>query len=339
MQLTETLLLNMRCSILKLTKYMLQQPKTLVDAIKYFDNEAVCVKFVAMLKYGEEEKVFCPKCGSDNVVGLKTRKLFQCKERQCLKQFSVKVGTIFEGSNAPLTQWMSAMWLIANAKNGISSCELARALGCTQKTAWFMLHRIREAMRKNNERKLSGVVEADATYVGGLERFKHADKKEPSSFKRGRGKKTKTAVLGLLERGGEVRATVVDNEYGNAVEPVILNNIEEGSKLMTDGHSGYAFVANRNNFEHEFVDHVTEYVRGEVHTNSLENFWCLFKRAVKGTYTQIAPFHVDSYLDEQVFRFNNRKLNDFGRFALVVSQIFDKRLTYAELTGALPTQA
>jgi transposase-like protein len=319
-------------------KANMQHPLSLQEAIIYFSNTKRCVDFLAELRWGKGEAA-CPKCGSMNVKHLSTRQVWQCREKECKKQFSVKVGTIFEKSPVPLTKWLPVVWMIFNDKNGISSYEVAREIRVTQKTSWFMLHRVREAMRTGSfNKKLSGMVEADATYIGGLEKFKHKDKKTPTSFKKGvRGGLGKTTVLGMLERGGEIRAMVVKSENHLAeIEGHVIRNIADGTKLMTDGHGTYSNIALRNPlaYEHEFVNHMDEYVRGEVHTNGLENFWCLLKRSIKGTYTQVAPFHVDRYLDEQMFRYNNRKATNYERFVLGLSQIVGRRLTYAELTGA-----
>lgn len=313
----------------------MEKIKTLQQAILYFSNEKVCVEFISRVKWGGEGKPFCPKCGSDNVIGLSTRPVFKCREKGCKKQFSIKAGTIFDNSPLPLSKLLPALWLVCNAKNGISSCELSRSLGIHQSSAWHLLHRCREAMRTGTFKKLTGKVELDATYVGGLEKFKHVDKKTPTSFKKGvRGGAGKTTVFGMLERGGELRAMVVMSESEKQVEPLIVKHVEQGSKLLTDAHGAYKTVAGRNPYEHESVEHMAkEYVRGEVHTNGLENFWTLFKRSVKGTYTQVAPFHVDRYLDEQMFRYNNRKTSDFDRFEQAVSQMFERKLTYATLTG------
>lgn len=280
----------------------------------------------------EDGKPVCPKCGSLNVGWMQTRPNWQCKERGCRKQFSLKQGTVFEGSNLPLTDWLPAMWMIINDKNGISSYELARGLGITQKSAWFMLHRIRKAMSTGTFRKLKGHVECDETYIGGKEHFKHRNN-IPTSF-HVRGHKGKTPVMGMLERGGEVRAAVVDNAKRKSLEPHVVENIEEGSTLFTDQLLSYVNIARNNGYEHYSVNHLKTYVDGIIHTNGLENFWSLFKRSIKGTYIQIAPFHIDRYLAEQMFRYNNRKITDLQRFTLGVSQIFGKRLTYAQLVNS-----
>ena len=303
--------------------------KTLQQAILYFSNEKVCVEFISRLKW-EDGKPCCPKCGSDNCIGLSTRPVFKCREKGCKKQFSVKVGTPFQDSALPLSKLLVALWMVCNAKNGISSCEVARAIGIHQSSAWHLLHRCREIMRTGSFKKLSGEVESDETYIGGRENFKHRAH-IPSSF-RNVGTKGKTPVLGMLERGGEVRAMVVENARRKSLEPRVLENVELGSTLYTDQLPTYINIA-KDRYTHFSVNHMERYVDGQIHTNGLENFWCLLKRGIKGTYTQIAPFHIDRYLDEQVFRYNNRKTDDYHRFELAVSQMFGKTLTYEALTG------
>lgn len=223
------------------------------------------------------------------------------------------------------------MWAIANCKNGISSCELARALGVRQPTAWFMLHRIRLAMTAKTFRKLKGEVESDETFVGGKSANMHAKKREKAI--QGRGPVGKTIVHGLLERNPEstsqVMASVIPNTEAETLMPALARNVENESAIYSDAAASYRGLWPR--FYHDFVDHATEYVRGRVHTNGLENFWSLLKRGLKGTYIHVAPFHLSRYVDEQVFRFNARVTTDFQRFKTVLSQVIGRRMTYRQL--------
>ncbi len=254
---------------------------------------------------------------------LKTRRVWKC--RSCKKQFSVKVGTIFEDSPLGLDKWLPAVWLIANCKNGISSYELAKDLGVQQKSAWFMLHRIRLAMQTGTFEKLSGQVEADETYIGGKARNMHKSKREQKI--QGRGASGKVAVMGLLERHGEVRTRVVPDTKSRTLQVEVRENVEPGSEVHTDALASYRGLDPE--YVHNVVDHAEWYVDGHVHTNGLENFWSLLKRGIKGTYVSVEPYHLFRYLDEQAFRFNEREGQDADRF----SKVAGRRLTYRQLTG------
>lgn len=299
---------------------MTDAPKTLIEAVKYFDLPK-CNAYMASLKW-PEGKITCPKCGNESCKPLASRpNTIKCNRASCQKQFSYKVGTIFEDSPLGLDKWFVAVWSIANCKNGISSHELGRALGVTQKTAWFMLHRIREAMKAGTFRKLNGPVESDETFIGGKARNMHARR-------RAKGVK-KTAVQGIIARGGEVRTFVVPNTEASSLQPNVYRNVERASVVYTDSATGYSGLA--RDFIHATVDHVTQYVRDRVHTNSIENFWCLLKRSIKGTWTHVAPFHVDRYCDEQAWRFNHRKTHDGSRFNELMAGVLGRRLTYRRL--------
>lgn len=300
-------------------------PKTLLEAIKYFSDKETCTTFMAQLRW--PDGVTCPLCESKQVSYLSTRFMWKCKA--CKKQFSVKVGTVMEDSPIGLDKWLSAMWLITNAKNGISSCEIHRALGITQKSAWFLLHRIRLAMQDGTFEKLSGEVEVDETYIGGLARNMHRDKRAAKIT--GTGGMGKVAVMGLLERNGKVRAKVIANATQETLHGEVRHNVEQGAHLFTDGWRGYNGL--HTDFVHKVIDHAEKYVDGQIHTNGIENFWSLLKRGIKGTYVSVEPFHLFRYLDEQSFRFNTRTGNDADRFIQTVKQIAGKRLTYDELTG------
>jgi transposase-like protein len=312
---------------------MSSKPKTLQQAILHFANPENCLQFMVKVRW-PDGVVTCPTCGRQDVVFLKNQNKWQCKSVHSKRQFSAKVGTIFEDSPITLDKWLVAIWMISNCKNGVSSYEIGRALAVTQKSAWFMLHRIRLAMQARSLMKLGGSgkqVEVDETFVGGAARFMHADKRKRRITETGT--KDKTAVMGILERGGEVRAAVVGNRRKHALQTNIRAHVKAGSAIYTDALLSYQGLKHQG-FEHKVVDHAECYVDGQVHTNGLENFWSLFKRQLKGTYISVEPFHLFRYLDEQVFRYNFRKLpHDGARFERVASHILGKRLTYAEVTG------
>jgi transposase-like protein len=309
-------------------------PKTLLEAIKYFNDEQVCINAVAEMRW--PNGVVCPRCDGDQPYWFETQKRWKC--RKCRKQFSVKVGSIFEDSPISLQKWLPALWMLTNCKNGISSYEIARDLGVTQKTAWFMLQRLRLILRSKTTGKMgsNGPVEIDETFIGGNLKFMHKSKK--IRYQKRGGSHGKAAVMGMLDRESrQVRVKVVPNVKRETLHAQILTEIESGSHIYTDGWTGYDGL---DNYVHMTVDHVTEYVRGRVHTQGMENFWALLKRGIKGTYVAVEPFHLDRYLDEQVFRYNNRAtkenpLDDCDRFLLALSQVAGKRLTYAEVTGKL----
>jgi transposase-like protein len=306
-------------------------PKTLQQAIKHFSDNLTCINLVASLRWTDGIAV-CPRCAHSETSFLSTRKIWKCKA--CKKQFSVKVGTIFEDSPIGLDKWLMAMWLIVNAKNGISSYEIHRAIGVTQKTAWFMLHRIRLAMETGSIVKLSGEVEADETFIGGLAKNMHKWKREQKI--KGRGSVGKTAVMGIIECKGKVRAKVIDDLTQKTLHGEVKTNVEKGSKLFTDEWTSYQGLA--ADYVHEVINHSIEYVRGNIHTNGIENFWSLLKRTIKGTYVSVEPFHLNRYVVEQTFRFNERKLNDKERFLGVLKAVSGKRLTYDELRGYQTSQ-
>jgi transposase-like protein len=270
--------------------------------------------------------VTCPNCEGKEVSYLSTRSMWKCKA--CKKQFSVKQGTVMEDSPIGLDKWLAAIWLIANAKNGISSYEIHRALGVTQKTGWFLLHRIRLAMLTGTFQKLSGQVEVDETYIGGLARNMHRDKRMKLGGTGGSGKIT---VMGLLERNGKVRAKVLCDIKQETLQGEVRSNVESGCELFTDSHRSYHGL--KADYVHKVIDHAEKYVDGQIHTNGIENFWSSLRRGIKGTYVSVEPFHLFRYLDEQTFRFNTRKGKDADRFIQTVKQVAGKRLTYDELRG------
>jgi len=309
---------------------MANEPKTLQEAIVYFADPDNCLNYLVERRW-PDGVVKCPTCGSANVAFVPSRRLWQCKTRHDRCQFSVKVGTIFEDSPLSLSKWLAAMWMITNCKNGISSWEIHRAIKVTQKTAWFMLHRIRLAMHPTGNVKLSGEVEVDESLIGGLSRFMHKEKR--ARVIKGTGGKDKTAVMGMVERGGRVRAFVVDKRTKKELQDKIREHVKAGAAIFTDEFLSYDGLD--IDYRHAVINHAVEYVNGNVHTNTIENFWSLLKRGLKGTYVSVEPFHLFRYIDEQAFRYNTRKVSggDSERCSEVASHILGKRLTYAELTG------
>ena len=300
---------------------------TLQQAIVYFSNPANCREYLVARRW--PNGVECPRCGGKSVTFLEKYNRWQCGARHDSRQFTAKTGTIFEDSPLGIDKWLMAMWQVVNCKNGVSSYEVHRAIGVTQKTAWFMDHRIRHALSMGTINKLSGQIEADETFIGGKARNMHKGKRAEKIT--GTGGKDKTAVMGILERGGKVVTKVVPNRKKKALQSEIREHVLAGSALFTDALKSYEGLSE---FQHEVVDHAIEYVRGEVHTNGLENFWSLLKRTLGGTYVSVEPYHLFRYLDEQAFRYNNRKgMNDGQRFDLAVRQIVGKRLTWDQLTG------
>jgi transposase-like protein len=320
----------------------LPEPKTLQEAIAYFADPDRAFEFAKKLRW-PDGNVICPRCDAAKNSFIKTRKLWFCYA--CKRQFTIKVKTIFEDSPLGLDKWMAAFWLLANAKNGISSHELGRALGVTQTTAWFMLQRIREVMKKHawDTSKIGGPssqVEADETFVGGKVRNMHKARRVRFAAEEGfSGAATgKTIVQGILDRNlRKVRATVVPNVTRETLQNEILKNVKFGSTVYTDNAVAYDNGMQRR-FVHDVVNKTEAYVRGQVHVNGMENFWSLLKRSLRGTYVAVEPFHLSRYVDEQVFRYNHRKdgdrkLNDSDRFAAVMVQVLGRRLTYSDLTG------
>lgn len=305
-------------------------PKTLLEAVRYFEDPDVSLAFVAGCKW--PDGVVCPRCDSSESYFLSTRRLWKC--RACKKQFSTKVGTIFEDSPIPLDKWMAAVWLLVNAKNGISSYEIGRAIGVSQPCAWFMAHRIRLALQ-GDPTVLGGEVEVDETFIGGSARCMHKGKRA-AKIKGGTGVVGKTAVMGLLERHGpdghsRVTTKVIPNIKRRTLAPEVRERVKPGADVFSDALSSYSVLS--RDYAHKVIDHAEAYVEGKVHTNGLENFWSLLKRGIKGSYVSVEPFHLFRYLDEQVFRFNTRKTTDAGRFVQALRRIVGKRLTYKELIG------
>ncbi|MFP5276082.1 MAG: IS1595 family transposase [Acidobacteriota bacterium] len=319
-------------------------PKTLQEAILYFADEDRCIRYLADRRW-PDGVVVCPTCGRKDAVYLPKRRVWQCKSRHPKCQFSIKVGTIFEDSPLPLGKWLAAMWLIANCKNGISSWEIHRALKITQKSAWFVLHRVRLAMKDERKHKFGfgGPVESDETFIGPNPAKMNRRQREKYNQRRGLDNRggniggAKAIVHGMLDRElRQVRANVIPNVKREALQNAILENVTPFAKVYTDEWLGYQGLG--KSYVHKVINHSQEYVKGKVHTQGIENYWSLLKRTLRGTYVAVEPFHLDRYLDEQAFRYNNRAtkdnpLNDGDRFTLAVTQILGRRITYRELTG------
>jgi len=306
-------------------------PETLHDAIKYFANEDHALGFMKSIRW-PDGVVKCPRCGSENVFFLATRRIWKCKSKHEKQQFSVKVGTVLEDSPIALDKWLCAFWLIANAKNGISSYELHRSIGVTQKTAWFMLHRIRLAMQNESTEQFSGRVEADETFIGGRARNMHADEKAHVKA----GVVGKVAVMGLLERNSPERASrikvrVVRNVRRHGLQREVKEGVVKGSEIYTDALRSYSGLEKEIYSQRDRPRGVLR--EGSRSHERTGNFWSLLKRGIKGTYVSVEPFHLFRYLDEQSFRFNERKDNDAGRFVKVVAGVIGKGLRYSKLIG------
>jgi transposase-like protein len=302
-------------------------PKTLQEAIEYFAEPERCFAYAVKLRW-PDGKVTCPHCDSDQHWFISRWHRWQCKA--CKKQFTLKIGTIFEDSPLGMDKWLAGIWLLANCKNGISSYEVGRDLGVMQRTAWFMMHRIRKAMQSGSIMKASGEVEVDETFIGGKARNMHIAQRKRRIT--GTGGKDKTAVVGFIERGGKVQTVVVENRKKKTLHEEVKKRVEAGSALYTDELLSYEGLEGQ--YAHQVINHAVAYVDGKVHTNTLENFWSLLKRGLSGTYVSVEPFHLHRYLDEQVFRYNNRKhLDDAGRFEQVMAQVAGRRLTYNKLAG------
>jgi transposase-like protein len=307
--------------------------KTLIEVIRYFQDPQICIDTVAAMRWPEGKPV-CPRCGGVKHYYLASQWRWKCAG--CKFQFTVKVGTVMEDSPIPLDKWLITLWMLVSCKNGISSYEVHRSIDVTQKSAWFMLQRLRLALRDGMGGKLSGEVEADETFIGGKARNMHKSVHSRRISGGGRNIQDKIIVMGLLERGGKVRTQIIPDRQKPTLHPIVREHVEPGAALITDEMAGYKGLGKE--YVHQIIDHAVQYVSGRIHTNGMENFWSLLKRGLGGTYISVEPFHLFRYLDEQVFRYNYRgtkknPLKDADRFALALSQIAGKRLTYAEVTG------
>jgi transposase-like protein len=314
---------------------MAHEPSTLQEAIVYFADADNCLNYLVARRW-PDGVVSCPTCGKTNPRYIPSHKVWQCSIKHPKRQFSVKLGTIFEDSPLGLDKWLPTVWLLSNCKNGISSYEIARDLGVTQKTAWFMLSRIRLGLQSKDGGMLDGEIEVDETFIGGKARNMHSAKRKEKI--QGRGPNGKAVVMGMLQRGGKVKTAVIANRDKETLHGHVNANVAVGSNVFTDELISYWGLDEK--FVHQVINHAEEYVRGNVHTNGMENFWSLLKRGLNGTYVSVEPFHLFRYIDEQAFRYNNRKdIKDADRFDLAVRQCIGRRLTWAELTGKeSPTQ-
>jgi hypothetical protein len=320
--------------------------KGLQEAIKYFSDPDNALAYMVKKRW-PDGVVTCPTCGRQDPVFLKNQRKWQCKAVHAKRQFSAKVGTVFEDSPIPLEKWLVVVWMLSNCRNGVSSYEIARAISVTQKSAWFMLHRIRVGMKVDDHAGFGGnggEVEADETFVGGLSKNMHSKRRamfriaRETSMTGDANLVNKTPVMAVLDREQrKIRATVVSKVNRESLQEAVLNHVAHGSKIYTDEAKLYRALPRE--YIHEFVNHMENYVSGRVHTNGLENFWSLLKRGLRGTYVAVEPFHLSRYVDEQAFRYNHRKhedktpITDEQRFSIALSQVVNKRLTYAELTG------
>src|SRR5438445_2382019 len=309
-------------------------PNSLHEAIRYFSDKDTALTFLAALRW--PKGVTCPACDAKDPGFLKTRRIWKCKD--CGRQFSVKLGTIFEDSPVPLQKWLPALWMLVNCRNGVSSYEISRALGVSQKAGWFMLHRLRLALQNGSLTKLGGgssPIEVDETFIGGKARNMHKSRRLRLKVREQIW--SKTVVMGMLERGGKVKTAVIAERKRKIVDQIVRENIVPGAEVHTDEFPGYMGLADE--YAHKVINHLEHYVDGKIHTQGIENFWSCLKRELNGTYIAVEPFHLFRYVDEQAFRFNNRKdangklLKDSQRFELALSQIAGKRLTFAEVTG------
>jgi transposase-like protein len=320
------------------------EPKTLQAAIEFFADAENCRQYMIARRWADGV-VRCPRCNSDKVKYSAKYDRWQCGSHHERRQFTLKTGTIFEDSPLPLKHWLTAMWMLVNCKNGVSSWEIHRAIGVTQKSAWFMLHRLREVLQPGSaDTKLgggNGGCEVDETFVGPNPKNMHRERRVRYNKQRYDLGTGRTIVMGILDRDArQIRAKIMPNTKRDTLQNEILNNVSKGSSVFTD--SAVAYDKLSDEYIHQVVNHAVEYVRGNVHTNGLENFWSLLKRTLRGTYVAIEPFHLDRYLGEQVYRYNNRAtkdnpLNDNDRFVAALTQVVGQRLTYKELTGKVGT--
>ncbi|MEZ0004915.1 transposase-like protein [Flavobacterium sp. 28YEA47A] len=299
---------------------------SLFQLLDHFTTEEICEEHLAVIRWNGE--AVCPYCESTRVNALKGKtKRYKCYE--CRKQFGVKVGTIFHDSKISLRKWFVAIYLVTSHKKGISSHQLARDLKITQKSAWFVLQRIRETYSPQAG-TFSNEVEIDETYIGGKEKNKHASKQVKGT--QGRSIKTKSPVLGILERSGKVYAVPVKDTKADTILPIMVAKVDSGATVYTDEYRAYSSL--HKSFNHDFVRHsANEYVSGSVHTNNIENFWSLLKRGLDGIYHHVSDKHLGRYVNEFTFRYNNRGLSEGSKFDVALAIGTTKRLKYKTLTN------
>ncbi len=306
---------------------MTTQFKSLLQVLDYFKEESTCIAYLANSRWGETP--CCPHCG--NVGAYKTNRGYKCKAKECGKKFTVTTGTIFESTKISLRTWFAAMYLCTAHKKGISSLQLGRDLNVTQKTAWFLLHRIREMLANNQTEQLDGMVEIDETYVGGATKNK-SNKKRRELKESGQQFVNKTGVVALVQRGGEVRTKVIYTQKPKIgdVLPIIQQHVSENALIITDCSNMYTNL--KTNYNHETVNHgESEYVRGIFHTNTVEGFFGQLKRGIIGIYHYVSPKHLGAYCNEFSFRYNTRKVSDIERFEDAFKKCNNVRLTYEKL--------
>lgn len=304
--------------------------KNLADFHKYFVDEETCRKHLEAQRW-PDGKIICPFCQSSRVYRFSDGKRFKCAEKTCNKKFTATVGTIYENSKIPLQKWFLALYIIGSHKKGISSLQLHRDLGITQKSAWFVNHRIREMLTEKAPQLLKGTVQVDEVYIGGREANKHASKR--TKGQRGRSEDIKTPVIGIVETGGKISVSVTPWVNKKNVKTLIDQTVEKGSTMVTDGYAMYAYLGASNEFTHVIVDHSKgEYVKSGFHTNGVENFWSLLKRGIIGIYHQVSPWHLQRYCNEFAGRYNTRKIADNERFNLLLRNC-EGRLKYEKLTA------
>lgn len=303
----------------------------LKEVIKTFSDEQVCIDFLVQQRWNGSP--ICPYCGSNKWYSIENRKRFKCGNKECYKKYSVTVGTCFHASNIPLSTWLPAMYLLTNHKKGISSCQLAKDLGICQKTAWFMLHRMRASLKEKDSFLLKNIVEVDEVYAGGS--IENMSNKKRKKIKENLGNgvlANKTMIVGMIERGGALKLEVAGGENDKrTIMPIVLNNVDKSSVIMTDGEGFYLNIGKHYAEHHSVSHHLREYVKGGViHTNTIEGAFSLFRRAVIGTYHKMSPKHLSRYCDEMQYRYNTRGLKDAERFEQSLGLI-ETRLSWKEL--------